>query len=51
MLRLTTLLGLLAFAGLSEAADNGVYIGVGATQSEFGLDTPDDADPFDERSR
>jgi opacity protein-like surface antigen len=49
MLRLITLLGLLAFAGLSQAADNGFYLGVGATQSEYGLDNPLDAEPFDDK--
>ncbi len=49
MLRLTILLGMLAFTGLSQAADNGLYLGVGATQSDFGLDNPDDVEPFDDK--
>ena len=49
MLRLTTLFALLAFAGLSQAADNGLYLGVGATQSEYGMYNPDDFEPFDDK--
>ncbi len=48
MLRLFTLLGLLCFAGLSQAADNGFYLGVGAVDSEYNLDNPGDAEPFDD---
>jgi outer membrane protein with beta-barrel domain len=49
MLRLISLFGLLAVAGLAQAADNGFYVGVGAAQSEYGLDNPDDAQPFDDK--
>ena len=49
LLRLTTLLALLAFAGLSQAADNGLYLGAGVTQSEYGLDNPLDEDGFDDK--
>lgn len=48
MLRLTTLLGLLFVAGLSQAADNGVYLGAGVVQSQYGLSNPGDAEPFDD---
>jgi opacity protein-like surface antigen len=49
MSRLLLLLALLGFAGLSQAADNGIYLGVGAVQSEYNLDNPLDADPFDDK--
>ena len=49
MLRLTTLAGLFLAAGLAQAADNGIYLGAGVTQSEYGLDNPLDADPFDDK--
>ena len=49
MLRLTTLLAALAFAGLAQAADNGFYLGGGITQSEYGLDNPFDEDEFDDK--
>jgi len=49
MFRSITLLGLFSVAGLSQAADNGIYLGVGASQSEFGLDNPLDAAPFDDK--
>lgn len=49
MLRLTTLAGLFLAAGLAQAADNGIYLGAGITQSEYGLDNPLDADPFDDK--
>ena len=43
MLRLISLAALLlAFAPLSQAADNGIYLGVGYAQSEYGLDDPGD---------
>ncbi len=49
MSRLLLLLASLGFAGLSQAADNGIYLGVGAVQSEFDLDNPLDAEPFDDK--
>lgn len=49
MLRPTILLATLAFAGLAQAADNGLYLGVGAVQSEYGLDNPLDEDDFDDK--
>ena len=32
----------------AQAADNGFYLGAGYTQSEYGLDNPADAQPFDD---
>jgi hypothetical protein len=48
MLRFMTLTGLCFVAGLAQAADNGFYLGVGATQSEYGLANPGAALPFDD---
>lgn len=48
MLRPTILLGLFLVAGLAEAADNGVYLGAGVVQSQYGLSNPGDAEPFDD---
>ena len=48
MLRISTLALLLLAAPLSQAADNGVYFGVGVAQSEYGLDNPGNAQPFDD---
>ena len=48
MLRFITLLGLCFVAGLAQAADNGFYLGVGATQSDYGLANPGAALPFDD---
>ncbi|MGQ0383221.1 MAG: outer membrane beta-barrel protein [Gammaproteobacteria bacterium] len=36
------------FSAIATAADNGVYIGAGALQSEYGLENPGDAQPFDD---
>jgi opacity protein-like surface antigen len=49
MLRTTLLTALLLAAPLSRAADNGIYLGAGITQSEYGLDNPLDAEPFDDK--
>ena len=49
MLRLITSLALLGVASFAHAADNGVYIGLGVTHSEYGLDNPLDAEPFDDK--
>jgi opacity protein-like surface antigen len=38
---------LLALAPLAEAADNGIYLGAGYVQSDYGLDDPD-LDGFDD---
>lgn len=48
MLRLTTLTGLLLFSPLAWSADNGFYLGLGVSQSEYGLDNPGNAQPFDD---
>jgi hypothetical protein len=48
MLRITVLTGLLLVSPLSLAADNGVYLGAGVVQSEYGLSNPGDAQPFDD---
>lgn len=49
MLRHITLVSLLlAIVPLSQAADNGIYLGAGYAQSEYGLDNPLDAAPFDD---
>lgn len=48
MSRIAVLLGLLLAAPLSQAADNGFYLGGGILQSEYGLNNPDDAQPFDD---
>ena len=50
MLRIATLLGLCCVASLAQAADNGVYLGAGIVQSEYGLANPADAQPFDDES-
>jgi OOP family OmpA-OmpF porin len=39
---------LLSFVPLSHAADNGFYLGAGYAQSEYDLDNPFDAEPFDD---
>lgn len=49
MLRGTLLVLGLGFSALAAAADNGIYLGVGVTQSEYGLDNPADAQPFDDK--
>lgn len=49
MLRLTLLSAFLLATPLSQAADNGIYLGAGATQSEYGLENPLDAEPFDDK--
>lgn len=48
MLRITALVGLCLSAGLSQAADNGVYAGAGILQSQYGLSNPGDLEPFDD---
>ncbi len=49
MLRITTLIGLCCVASFAQAADNGIYLGAGIGQSEYGLDNPLDAEPFDDK--
>jgi hypothetical protein len=43
-----TSLALLALAPLAQAADNGIYLGAGYVQSEYGFDDPGDVDFDDE---
>jgi len=50
MFRIITLLGLCCVASLAQAADNGVYIGGGVAQSDYGLDNPGGAQPFDDET-
>ena len=49
MLRISLFTALVIAAPLSQAADNGIYLGAGITQSEYGLDNPLDAEPFDDK--
>jgi hypothetical protein len=49
MLRATLLVLGCCFSAMAAAADNGIYLGVGATQSEYGLDNPGNAAPFDDK--
>ncbi len=49
MLRTTLFIAFFAAAPLSQAADNGFYLGAGVTQTEYGLDNPADAEPFDDK--
>ena len=39
---------LLAVAPLSQAADNGIYLGAGYAQSDYGVSNPTDIDEFDD---
>jgi hypothetical protein len=48
MLRSTALIGLLLISPLAWSADNGFYLGAGATQSDYGLSNPGAASPFDD---
>ncbi len=49
MLRLISLAALLlAVAPLSQAADNGIYLGAGYAQSDYGLSDPGDIEDFDD---
>lgn len=36
------------FSALAGAADNGVYLGAGVLQSQYGLSNPGDLEPFDD---
>jgi hypothetical protein len=49
MERITLLILGCCFSTLAAAADNGIYLGAGATQSEYGLENPLDAEPFDDK--
>ena len=48
MLRITMITALLLTAPVLQAADNGVYVGAGAVQSDYGLSNPGGALPFDD---
>ena len=48
MFRISTLLALCCVTSLAQAADNGFYLGAGATQSDYGLANPGAAQPFDD---
>jgi hypothetical protein len=48
MLRIIVLAGLLLATSLAQAADNGIYLGAGATQSDYGLSNPGGTQPFDD---
>ncbi len=50
MSRFFTLIGLCCVASLAQAADNGIYVGGGIVQSEYGLENPLDAQPFDDET-
>lgn len=39
---------LVAIAPLARAADNGIYLGVGYAESDYGLSNPGNAQPFDD---
>ena len=48
MLRNAALIGLLLISPLAWSADNGFYVGAGATQSDYGFSNPGAAQPFDD---
>jgi opacity protein-like surface antigen len=48
MVRIAAALALCSLTSLSQAADNGFYLGAGITQSEYGLTNPINATPFDD---
>jgi opacity protein-like surface antigen len=50
MSRFMMLIGLCCVASLAQAADNGIYLGAGVTQSDYGLDSPGGAQPFDDET-
>ena len=50
MLRIITLLGLCCVASLAQAADNGIYLGGGITQTDYGLANPGGGLPFDDET-
>lgn len=49
MLRGTILALGCCFSALAGAADNGFYVGAGATRSDYGLSNPDGDEPFDDK--
>jgi hypothetical protein len=50
MSRTLGLIGLCCFASLAQAADNGIYLGAGIAQSDYGLESPGSAQPFDDET-
>jgi len=50
MSRFIMLIGLCFVATLAQAADNGVYLGAGVAQSDYGLANPGGAQPFDDKT-
>ncbi len=50
MLRFTAFLGLCCAASIAQAADNGFYLGAGATQTDYGFSNPGGAQPFDNQT-
>ncbi|MEX1994800.1 MAG: outer membrane beta-barrel protein [Steroidobacteraceae bacterium] len=49
MLRGTLLVLGCCFSAIAAAADNGIYLGAGVSRSEYGLENPADAQPFDDK--
>jgi opacity protein-like surface antigen len=49
MLRIMALIGLVLVSFQAQAADNGVYLGAGAVQTDFGFANPDNFTPFDNK--
>lgn len=50
MLRTSLLAFGCCFSALAAAADNGVYVGAGVVQSDYGLENPGDIGPFDDEA-
>lgn len=48
MLRMMASIGLVLAASLAQAADNGIYVGAGVVQSDYGLENPGNLGPFDD---
>jgi len=49
MRRVTLLVLGCCLSTVAAAADNGVYLGAGIAQSDYGLSNPLDVDPFDDK--
>jgi hypothetical protein len=49
MLRITLLVIGCCLSTVAAAADNGIYLGAGIAQSDYGLSNPLDAEPFDDK--
>jgi hypothetical protein len=50
MSRIVTFIVSCCVASLAQAADNGIYLGAGVTQSDYGLTNPGAALPFDDQA-